>query len=179
MDLLARCAVRVELIGHKKLGMYFFVASDTMTFGALIVAYHYVQSAVSVPASSRVGLLMTIILLSSSITMWNAVKAGKRDNTGAATRYVVLTIIGGLAFLILHLSEWRGLIEQGFRLNRSPFFTLTGFHMAHVAAGVLYLTFLTQRFITARCSTGDLEVSAIYWYFVDVVWIFLFALLYL
>jgi heme/copper-type cytochrome/quinol oxidase subunit 3 len=178
MDLLARRPLRMEMIGHKKLGMYLFIASDAMTFGALVIAYLYVRSAVP-PTSFSAGLLMTLLLLSSSITMLNAVKAAKRGSTGTATRYLFLTIVGGLGFLTLHLSEWRGLIEQGFHLNQSPFFTLTGFHMAHVAAGVLYLAFTTQRCMAARCTLENLEVSGIYWYFVDVVWIFLLALFYL
>jgi cytochrome c oxidase subunit 3 len=117
-----------------------------------------------------------------------AVKAANSGNTRRAVRYLVFTILGGLGFLILHLNEWRGLIQQGVRLAGNPwgtslfggtFFTLTGLHMAHVAIGVLYIGFIAHSLAAARCTAGDVEVSSVYWYFVDVVWIFLFAAVYL
>jgi heme/copper-type cytochrome/quinol oxidase subunit 3 len=166
----------MEMTSHKKLGMYFFVASDAMTFGALLIAYSYLQSAGEV--SLALGTAMTVVLLVSSLTMLSAVKAANNGDRRRASLYLISTMLGGIAFLMLHLHEWRVLIHHGSRLNRDPFFTVTGFHMAHVAAGVLYLAYVGHRFARAHSTADDVAVSGIYWYFVDVVWMFLFAFVY-
>jgi len=166
----------MEIASHKKLGMYFFVASDAMTFGALLIAYAYLRSVSEV--SVVLGGAMTLVLLLSSMTMLSAVKAAHNGERRRAVRYLVSTMLGGVAFLMLHLHEWSVLLQRGIRLNRDPFFTVTGFHMAHVAVGVLYLAYVAQRFGTARSGADDVAISGIYWYFVDVVWMFLFAVVY-
>ena len=154
------------MMSHKKLGMWLFVASDAMTFGALIAAYLYIGAA-SAGQSVSLGSLMTLILLASSLTMFYAVRAAKSGDRSRALRYLICTMLGGLCFLILHLNEWRV-------AKSPPFFTLTGLHMIHVAAGVLYLAFIAR-----RGTAEDIDAAGVYWYFVDVVWLFLFPLLYL
>ena len=182
-------------VGNRKLGMWLFISSDSMTFAALLAAYAYLRSASAawpVPFDSWRSLapasLMTLLLLFSSLTMVSAVKASRNGNTGRAIRCIGFTLLAGLGFLVLHLNEWRALIQEGVRLSQNPwgtplfgaaFFTLTGLHMAHVAAGLVYLGVIGGRLALARCAFGDVEVSAAYWYFVDAVWMLIFPTVYL
>ena len=99
-----------------------------------------------------------------------------------------VSAIGGLAFLVLHINEWRNLIAEGVGLSQNPwgvplfggtFFTLTGLHMAHVASGVIYLAVIAWGVSTRRYGHDQVEVSGLYWHFVDLVWMFIFPMVYL
>jgi cytochrome c oxidase subunit 3 len=182
-------------VSHKKLGMWLFIASDSLTFSALLVAYSYVRAASGawpVPfhfwPSIVMATVMTLFLLSSSLTMVFAVEAARKADVRKAVRCIVYTILGGLGFIILHMNEWRGLIHEGVRLTQNPwgtplfgatFFTLTGLHMAHVASGLVYLGVIALRFSRGRSTAEDVEISGLYWHFVDLVWMFIFPLVYL
>ncbi len=152
----------------KKLGMWLFLLSDTLTFGALLFAYSYGRVATAnwpTPfgkASITNASVMTAALLSSSLTMVLAVlAAGRRDKKW--TRYwLVATMIFGTAFIVLHGMEWNNLRSEGLTLSLFPgmphaelgevgkaaaavpqfagtFFPLTGMHMLHVTLGIVYL----------------------------------------
>lgn len=182
-------------VGHKKLGMWLFILSDSLTFSALLIAYSYVRLATPRwPApfhlwpSIAMATLMTAVLLASSLTMVKGVAASQRGDKGRVVRYMLLTMLGGVAFLVLHLNEWRGLIHEGVRLWENPwgvpmfggtFFTLTGLHMAHVASGVIYLGVIAAGYRKGRFVSEHVEVSGLYWHFVDLVWMFIFPLVYL
>jgi cytochrome c oxidase subunit 3 len=182
-------------VSHKKLGMWLFIASDSLTFSALLVAYSYVRVASGtwpVPfhfwPSIVMASVMTLFLLSSSLTMVFGVDAAKKGDVKGAVRMILFTILGGLGFIILHMNEWRGLIHEGVGLTQNPwgaplfgatFFTLTGLHMAHVASGLVYLGVVARGFSKGRYMAEDVEVSGLYWHFVDLVWMFIFPLVYL
>ena len=182
-------------VSHKKLGMWLFIASDSLTFSALLVAYSYVRVASGawpVPfhffPSIVMASVMTLFLLSSSLTMVFGVDAAKRGDIRRAVRMIVFTILGGLGFIVLHMNEWRGLIHEGVSLTKNPwgsplfgatFFTLTGLHMAHVASGLAYLGVIARGFSRGRYTAEDVEVAGLYWHFVDLVWMFIFPLVYL
>ncbi len=182
-------------IGSKKLGMWLFIISDAITFSALIMAYSYVRVAsVAWPMpfhfypSVIKATVMTFVLLTSSVTMVMAVRAAKLDQRGSAAKWVLATAAGGITFIVLHAFEWASLIEEGVRLFKNPwgtplfgaaFFTLTGLHMTHVAIGVVYLTVIAIAFGRGKLSSEDVEVSGLYWHFVDLVWMFIFPLVYL
>ena len=182
-------------VGHKKLGMWLFIASDSLTFTALLIAYSYVRVAspnwptpFQVWPSITMATIMTVLLLSSSLTMVMAVAASRRGDRGGTVRFVLLTMLGGLGFIVLHLNEWMGLIREGVRLSANPwgtplfggtFFTLTGLHMAHVASGVIYLGAVAAGFARGRFTEEHVEISGLYWHFVDLVWMFIFPLVYL
>lgn len=179
----------------KKLGMWLFLVSDALTFTALILSYAFVR--VSSPAWPRpfdfspgilFATLMTFVLLTSSLTMATAVGAMREGRRGAAAAWIAATIACGALFIALHLTEWRHLIAQGVTPAANPwgvplfgavFFGLTGLHMAHVASGIVYLTILGAGVRPGRFSAEDVEVGGLYWHFVDLVWMFLFPLLYL
>jgi cytochrome c oxidase subunit 3 len=179
-------------VSNKKLGMWLFIASDAATFVALLAAYALLRTASQTwPApfhSIATPLAMTLMLLGSSMTMAAATKAAKYGKASRAVPFVGLTILLGLGFLILHGTEWRELIHQGVRLSDNPwgtplfgatFFTLTGLHMAHVAVGLVYLSVIARRLFRGLSAGEDLEIGALYWYFVDAVWLLLFPTIYL
>ena len=182
-------------VNHKKLGMWLFIASDSLTFSALLVAYSYVRLAgehwptpFHLWPSISMATLMTFFLLSSSLTMVMGVAASKRGNKARVIRYLLLTIFGGTAFVVLHINEWLGLIREGVSLWSNPwnvplfgatFFTLTGLHMVHVVTGLIYLGVIAAGVARGRFGHEDVEVSGLYWHFVDLVWMFIFPLVYL
>jgi len=182
-------------VGHKKLGMWLFILSDSMTFSALLVGYSFVRVAARhwpTPfhffPSVVTATVMTLVLLSSSLTMVLGVSASKQGDRGGAIRYLLLTAALGLAFVILHLNEWRGLLGEGVRLWANPwgsplfgatFFTLTGLHMIHVVSGAVYLLCVAVGVARGISHAVDVEVSGLYWHFVDLVWMFIFPLVYL
>ncbi|WP_324667489.1 cytochrome c oxidase subunit 3 [Geochorda subterranea] len=177
-----------------KLMMWLFLLSDTLTFGSLLVGYGYLR--MSNPAWPRpdevfnVGLVgfMTFVLICSSATMAMAVAAARRDAWPQAVRLLGLTVLGGLLFLGLQAYEWRHFIHEGARLSGNPwgvplfsatFFVITGFHGLHVTAGVVYLTTVVLRALRRRYTADGVEVAGLYWHFVDLVWVFIFTLMYL
>jgi len=181
--------------GSKKLGMWLFIVSDAITFSALIMAYCYVRVASDhwpTPFEFYPGIvkatLMTVILLTSSVTMVMAVRAAKLGKRPSVMRWLVATMAGGMTFVIIHATEWAGLIREGVRLFKNPwgaplfgaaFFTLTGLHMTHVFGGVCYLGVVTALSAKGKLTAEDVEVSGLYWHFVDLVWMFIFPLVYI
>ena len=181
-------------IGSKKLGMWLFILSDAITFGALLIAYSFVR--VGSPlwprpfamASILNATVMTFVLLSSSVSMVLAVRAAKLGERGQTVKWILATMLGGVAFDVLHIREWLGLIGEGVRLFQNPwgtplfgatFFGLTGLHMTHVTVGVIYLGVIAFGTSRSKFTSEDVEVSGLYWHFVDLVWMFIFPLVYL
>ena len=180
----------------KKFGMWLFIASDSLTFSALLFAYTF--SRVANPNWPRpfhfspsiiFSTVMTFCLLSSSLTMVMAVHAMNHGERKKAAAWIFATIGGGLAFVVLHLSEWMNLINNehvspssnpwGVPLFGGTFFGLTGLHMTHVLIGVIYLGIIAQGIMRGKFKAEDVEVSGLYWHFVDLVWMFIFPLVYL
>ena len=193
-------------VGHKKLGMWLFILSDSLTFAALLMGYSYVRFSsdnwakpFQFSPSVIFSTVMTMFLLSSSLTMVMAVSAAKHGKKRAARKWIFATMACGLGFVVLHLIEWMHLIGEGltpFQLPRewiaeaikgglptpSPlfgatFFGITGLHMFHVFSGVCYLGVIAMGI--KRFTDEDVEISGLYWHFVDLVWMFVFPLVYL
>lgn len=187
-------------VGHRKLGMWLFIMSDTLTFAALLVVYSYARaSSVAWPKpfpfspSIIFSTTMTLVLLSSSLTMVFGVAAAKRGKRGTARKWIFATMVLGLTFIVLHLMEWNHLLSEGLApfalpdewlarwpgaspLFGSTFFGITGLHMFHVLTGVIYLGVVAARI---KKLNDDVEVVGLYWHFVDLVWMFVFPLIYL
>ncbi len=175
--------------------MWLFILSDALTFSAILMSYSYVRVANAdwprpfhLWPSITVASIMTFCLLSSSVTMVLAVAAAHRGERSSSAKWIMATMAGGLAFILLHANEWRQLIEEGLRPFENPwgtplfgaaFFTCTGLHMLHVSVGVVYLGFVATLFSRGRIRSEDVEVSGLYWHFVDLVWMFIFPLIYL
>ena len=188
-------------VGHRKLGMWLFIMSDSLTFCALLIVYSYarfnsVQWPTPFPFKPSIifSTVMTLVLLSSSLTMVFAVSAAKEGRKRSARRWIFGTMFFGAAFIVLHLMEWEHLMSEGLApfslpeewLKRWPdasplfgsaFFGITGLHMFHVFTGLCYLGVIAARL--RKFTAEDVEVSGLYWHFVDLVWMFVFPLIYL
>lgn len=182
-------------IPSAKLVMWLFIIADAVTFGAILFAYGYVRNASPdwptpfkfSPSIVNV-MLMTFILVTSSLTMLMAVRAARKDDRSGAIRWTFITVAGGIVFALLHLREWLGLIGEGVRLFQNPwgaslfgatFFSITGLHLTHVVGGVIALTVLALGYKRGQYDGGDIENWALYWHFVDMVWMFVVPLVYL
>jgi cytochrome c oxidase subunit 3 len=176
--------------------MWLFIISDSLTFTALLVAYSY--SRLTNPNWPRpfpmwpaiaLSSTMSVLLLSSSLTMVMGVAAAARGDRRATVKWILFTMLGGLLFILLHSYEWMHLIHDGLRpfanawggspLFGATFFGVTGMHMTHVAIGVIYLGIIATGFGRGKFTSEDVEVSGLYWHFVDLVWMFVFPLIYL
>src|SRR5512142_1099704 len=144
----------------KKIGMWLFILSDSLTFGALLFSYSY--NRISNPdwptpfhnASILNASVMTAFLLTSSLTMVLAVSASSFGDRKKTIRWLLATMFCGLMFVVLHVREWMGLIGEGMTPSHNPwgaaqfggtFFTLTGLHMLHVTIGIVVLGIMTLR----------------------------------
>ncbi|MBI1749625.1 MAG: cytochrome c oxidase subunit 3 [Acidobacteria bacterium] len=183
-------------IGSKKLGMWLFIVSDTLTFAALLLVYSYSRLAnpnwprpFPIVPAIIFSTIMTVVLLGSSLTMVMGVAAAHRGNRSATVKWMLATMLGGAIFCGLHATEWMHLIHEGLTPFANPwggsplfgatFFGITGLHMTHVAIGVIYLGIVATGFGRGKFSAEDVEVSGLYWHFVDLVWMFVFPMIYL
>lgn len=174
-------------------GMTIFLASEAMLFAGLIAGYIVLRLSSAAwppdPTSPALPVVLTgintVFLISSSFTYHAAEVAVKKGKSGLG--WLFLTLLLGGTFLGIQAYEWTHLYHEGLWFNKggafgSSFFVLTGFHGLHVAVGVLMIlvAFLRQLggAYTAQNHTY-LILTGMYWHFVDVVWIFLFAVLYL
>jgi len=173
-------------------GMLLFIASEVMFFGGLFASY-FNSRAVHIgvwgpppPAPELeilpIALPITIILIASSFTMQFGVWAIRRGNQRAMRNWTLLTLLLGVTFLIGQIYDYTTL---GFGIGDGAFgtvfYTLTGFHGAHVFGGAVGLTILAARASQGQFSQQNhvaVEAISFYWHFVDVVWIALFSTLY-
>jgi cytochrome c oxidase subunit III len=180
------------------MGMYIFLASEVMFFGSLFATYFYLYGSHIVwppppPSTTNefyvavwpIPVINTIVLLSSGVTCHFASDAIAQDNRRRFFILQITTIILGLGFELGQLYEFITAFGRGLNLTAntfaSAFFTMTGFHGAHVLGGLILLTLVLYRAARGQFSSRHhVGVAAVtlYWHFVDVVWIFLFAILY-
>lgn len=175
-------------------GMVFFIASEAVFFANLIAAYLYLRvRAGAWPAPADVAFhfelnkvlvgINTVILLSSSFPMHRAGRAAARGDRPALVRNLIFTAILGAAFLSIQGYEFtHSSFGPTSGIFGSTFYTLTGFHGAHVTAGLILIIVTTVRAARGHFSAKHhlaVQAAEMYWHFVDVVWIFLFTLVYL
>jgi heme/copper-type cytochrome/quinol oxidase subunit 3 len=135
--------------------------------------------------------LMTFLLICSSVTMVKALEWLGRGDRERAKMFLFLTALGGAIFVSLQAYEWTHLIHRGLHINGNPwgaslfgtsFFLITGFHGLHVTGGVIYLLAMigvVSRRRDPAASYNAVEISGLYWHFVDLVWIMVFTFMYL
>lgn len=180
------------------MGMYIFLASEVMFFGSLFAMYFYLYGSHIVwppPPPQTVNefyvavwpipVINTIVLLSSGVTCHFASDAIAADNRRRFFLLQIATIILGLGFEFGQLYEFISAFGRGLNLTAntfaSAFFTMTGFHGAHVLGGLILLTLVLFRASKGQFSSRHhVGVAAVtlYWHFVDIVWLFLFGILY-
>lgn len=176
----------------KKLAMWLFIIADTMTFAACLVAYGFLRNGATDwprPFHSITNVaIMTFILLSSSLTMLIGLRAARAGDKAGAFRWTMITAVLGIAFALLHIREWMGLIDEGMTMFKNPwgtglfgasFFSITGLHLTHVLSGVIALLVVGVRYKGGRYNADDIEILGLYWHFVDLVWMFVVPLVYL
>ena len=174
-------------------GMLLFIASEVMFFGGLFATYFNARaiggtgqlaSALGAPSSTcRSPAVLTAILVASSFTMQFGVWAIRRGDTGKLKLWTAITLGLGILFLSGQLYDYS---QLGFGISDgvfgTVFYTLTGFHGAHVFGGAVGLTILLARATRGQFSAHNhvaVEAVSIYWHFVDVVWIAVFSTIYL
>jgi cytochrome c oxidase subunit 3 len=189
--------------------MWIFLLSDTFIFTCFLTSCMNVRMSTLDPwpnpsevfalevAGMHVPLLliaiMTMVLITSSGTMAMAVNFGYRRDRKRTAQLMLATAALGLTFVGMQAFEWTKLIvEEGVRPWGNPmgaaqfgssFFMITGFHGLHVSAGVIYLTVVAYRvlsgFYDRKGGYETVEIAGLYWHFVDLVWVFIFAFFYL
>ena len=188
--------------------MWIFLLSDTFIFTCFLTSYMNVRASTRVPwpnpsevfALSFGGdpipliliAIMTFILITSSGTMAMAVNMGYRRDRAKTASLMLITAAFGAMFVGMQAFEWTKLIiDEGVRPWSNPmgapqfgsvFFMITGFHGLHVTAGVIYLTIVARKVARGdydRKGFAIVEIAGLYWHFVDLVWVFIFAFFYL
>ncbi len=185
------------------LGMWAFLATEVLFFGAMFmsyIAYRHAYPRAFVEASHHTivlyGTINTAILLTSSLTMAFAVHAAQENNPKRLFRFLAITILFGLAFLAVKGVEYHEDIAEHlwpgphFRAGLPPqaqifwflYWVMTGVHAIHVTVGIGLLSVMA--WMTSRQKFSDvyhnpIEVTGLYWHFVDIIWIYLYPLLYL
>ena len=189
-----------------KLGMWLFLISDAMSFGALLAAYGAIRAGAAawVPPDQILGInltaFMTFLLICSSVTMVKALESIQNGKQSRMCLFLGLTILGGVVFLGLQAYEWTELIGHGLTLTTMPehglkggvisgsplfgamFYAITGFHGAHVTGGVIYLICILVQGLRGHYTAENnhkIEILGLYWHFVDLVWIMVFTFIYL
>jgi len=176
----------------KKMAMWLFIIADSATFAGCLVAYGFTRNATPDwprPFHSITNVAaMTLILLTSSLTMLLGIRSAQRADKPGAFRWTMITAVLGVLFACLHLREWMGMIAEGATLFHNPwgtplfsslFFSITGLHLLHVTGGVIALIAVGIRYQGGRYNADDLEITGLYWHFVDLVWMFVVPFVYL
>ena len=187
------------------LGMWVFLVTEVMFFGGLLMAYLLYRvwypeawSEGSLELDIRLGGFNTVVLIASSLTMALAVRSAQTGAQKPTVRWLIITMVLGVTFLVVKYFEYKhkwdlnhipgpnftfeGPHERQVEIFLSLYFGLTGLHALHMIIGVGLLSVITWMASRGRFSpewNTPVEVSGLYWHFVDIVWIFLFPLLYL
>jgi cytochrome c oxidase subunit 3 len=168
-----------------RLGLWLFIISDSFLFGGLLVARFYLLGTHQRPEVSQVvGLVVTSVLLLSSFFMNRAEIAIAHGDQKSFLRGTLITLVLGVLFLVGVVGvEWQ-IVPYGpsHDATWSLFFTMTGFHALHVLSGVVFLAIIYRNGRKGLYSPDrhwPVEAAAVYWHFVDVVWIFFYPALYL
>ncbi len=176
-----------------KFGMWLFLATEVLLFGGLFCAYaiyfnreHAMFQYYSGELNWKLGALNTVVLLVSSFFMALGVDAAQHGDNKKVVRNTTITLVCGLIFLVVKFFEYKAKIEHGFfpppNIYFGLYFTMTGLHGVHVVAGMGLLAWirgLAKKNHFSETYYTPVEVGGLYWHLVDLIWIYLFPLLYL
>jgi len=184
-------------LNNSKLGIWVFLASEIMLFGGLFSAYVFLRMAAPIgdfaywgsKLSIPMATVNTLVLISSSVTVIMSWASLKMKDFEKYKMYMGLTLLCALIFLVIKYFEYTGKFHHGIYPSSSTFmgiyFTLTGLHGLHIIGGMIVMGYFWLPFGNKMWQsdperfTNRIEVAGLYWHFVDLVWIFLFPILYL
>ncbi len=182
-------------LNNVKIGIWLFLASEVMLFGALFAGYIILRvGSEDWPAGADFGLSVplafvnTLVLISSSVTMVMAWASLIRKDPKKYKMYMALTVLGGVGFMIIKYIEYTAKFHHGYYPSEHNFlaiyFTLTGLHALHVIGGAAVNAYylgpgFSMWHTNPEQFTNRVETAGLFWHFVDLVWIFLFPVLYL
>ena len=171
-----------------KLAVWWVVGSEIVIFGGLLVSYimhrlgHPEWAGYAAHTDWRIGTVNTCVLLTSSLFAVLGHHAAEKGDGKTAAKWLVGTAIGGLMFICIKAYEWSVEIHHGFTITTNGFwsfyYTAAGLHALHVIAGAVIILIIAAGAWAGR-ELHRVELIGIYWHFVDIVWIFLFPLLYI
>jgi heme/copper-type cytochrome/quinol oxidase subunit 3 len=171
-----------------KLAVWWLLASEVVIFGGLLASYvmhriaHDAFAVQAAHTNTWIGAFNTLVLLTSSLSAVLAHQAAERGDGPKAARLIWATCLGAVTFLVVKAFEWTEEIQHGFTIASSTFwsfyYTAAGIHASHVIAGAIIMAFVAKDAAKGR-NLHRVELIGIYWHFVDIVWIFLFPLLYI
>ncbi|MDZ7781288.1 MAG: cytochrome c oxidase subunit 3 [Gemmatimonadota bacterium] len=171
-----------------RLAVWWVLASEVVIFGGLLGAYlmhrlgHPEWADAASHTNTMIGTINTFVLLTSSFTAVLAHQAAERGDGKKAAKFLLLTIGGALTFVAVKSYEWWYEISNGYTITANTFwsfyYTVAGLHALHVIAGAIIMGVVALDAFRGR-ELQRVELIGIYWHFVDVVWIFLFPLLYI
>lgn len=184
---------RATLEGRNKiLGFWLFLGAETVLFGTLFATFialrHQVLDGPAPNELFDLGLVAvsTLVLLTSSLFSVMAIQAMHRHEVGKMQFWLLLTVLFGLIFLGMELYEFNHYTHMGHEFSTSAFssafYTLVGFHGAHVIFGVCWISLLVAQIIKkglTEITAPKVYVASLYWHFIDVVWVFIFSVVYL
>lgn len=185
--------VEAPFISNGRLAILALIASEMMLFSGLIgpfIVYKGEAPFWPPPALPRLPIgvtwVNTLVLLSSAVTMYLAVRAVHQNRQRLLRRWLGTTLMLGITFLAVQGTEWVRLIAHGLKLSSgtygATFFTLIGCHGAHVTAAVIWLACVVYAALRGRYNAKNpagVELCAMYWFFVCAIWPVLFVLVYL
>jgi cytochrome c oxidase subunit 1/cytochrome c oxidase subunit 3 len=177
---------------NKVLGFWLFLGAEVVLFGCLFATYIALRNQVPEGPTAQelfdlktVG-LSTFILLTSSLTSVLAIIGMHKQKLGMLLSWLAVTVLFGLTFRGLEIYEFNVYVHEGHKFSTSAFstsfYTLVGFHGAHVAFGVSWITLLILQGLKKGLTVvtaPKFYVAALYWHFVDLVWVFIFTVVYL
>lgn len=175
-------------IATPKLAVWWLLVSEIVIFGGVLASYlmhrlaHPEFAMYASHTNTVAGAVNTFVLLTSSLTAVLAHQAAETGDGKKAAKYLVFTIIGALMFLTIKGFEWNYEISHGYTISANAFwafyYTAAGIHAGHVIAGAIVMAFVAWDAAQGK-ELHRVELAGIYWHFVDLVWIFLFPLLYI
>ncbi|MGC1510740.1 cytochrome c oxidase subunit 3 family protein [Ketobacter sp. MCCC 1A13808] len=171
--------------------MWFFIVGDLLIFGVYFVVYMYYRG--QEPAlflqnqqylSQEIGVINTVILLTSSLFVALSTEAARKNNNSEAFKLMGIALLFGLIFPCLKIIEWIPKISSGMTPGENLFFMfyylMTGLHLCHVILGLIILMFVMREFRPShQANVTFVETGSTYWHMVDLLWLVLYALLYL
>ena len=182
---------RENYFGPGQRDMWYFILFDSFVFSCYLISYVIFRAknpaeflASQAHMGQGFGIFNTVLLLTSSWVLARCVRYTRNNQLGRARRYLMLTALIGVSFMVSKSIEWSLAIKSGFTLTYSLYFSfyyfITGFHMVHMVCGLVALSYI---YYNLRNPTDhvlySVETGATYWHMVDLLWVYIFALLYL